>query len=191
MSDLFKTRKKVEEGAEWRGTINVSIDGDQQELCVRQLRDHEFWEVMSLVDEDELQDLQGELPEEKMEEFRELRDADDLSEEEEGRLESLQDELEGSEVNIFDALSYDTYKGIKETAKYCVEPDAEDKREALVEFGDEIEEEYGRTADEEAQKWVNHNVINPMIENSTEFASFTIGIKALTESIGETGNLEN
>lgn len=191
MSDLFKTRQKVEEGAEWRGDINVSIEGEQMNLAVRQLRDPEFWDVMSLVDTDELEALQEELPEEKMEEYRELRDSDDLTQDEEDRLEALQDELENAEVNMFDIISTETFKGIQKSAKYGVEPDEEDKREALVENGNEIEEEYGRTTDEEAAKFINDKVIHPMIDRATGFASFTIGIKCLTETIGDTGNSKN
>lgn len=191
MSDLFKTRQKTEEGAEWRGSITVSMDGEQMNLTVRQLRDPEFWEVMSLVDTDELQDLQAELPDDKMEEFKELRDKDDLSEAEEQKLESLQNELENADIDMFDIISTETFEGIRKAAKYGVEPDAEDKREALVEHGDEIEEEYGRTTDKEAAKYVNDNIIHPMIDRMTGFTSFTIGIKCLTETIGDTGNLES
>lgn len=191
MSDLFETREKVEEGANWRGEISVAIDGDTQELCVRQLRDPEFWEVMSLVDTDELDQLQDALPEDKMEEFADLRDADDLNEADEERLEKLQEELEEGEVDMFDIISTDTFEGIRKAAKYGVEPDEEDKREALVEMGDEIEDQYGRTTHEEAANYINDQVIYPMIEKSTNFTSFTIGIKVISESIGDTGNLEN
>ncbi|WP_226041169.1 hypothetical protein [Natrinema sp. DC36] len=191
MSDLFKTREKVEKGAEWRGNITISIDDEQQNLCVRQLRDTEFWEVMSLVDTDELEELQDSLPEEKMEDFRELRDSEELTDEEQSRLDSLQDELEDGEVNMFEIISSDTFKGIQKAAKYGVEPDNDDKREALIEFGDKIEEQYGRTTQEEAAKYINNQVIHPMIDRATGFASFSIGIKCLTESIGDTGNLEN
>lgn len=191
MSDLFETRQKVEEGAQWRGEITVAIDGDKQELCVRQLRDPEFWEVMSLVDTDELAELQDNLPEDKMEEFNELRDADDLSEADEKRLEELQKELEDSDVNMFEVVSTETFQGIRKAAKYGIEPDDKDKREALVEYGDKIKEQYGRATNEEAAEYINDHVIDPMIESSTDFTSFTIGIKVLTETIGDTGKLEN
>lgn len=188
MSDLFKTRNKVEEGAEWRGDITVSMDGEKMDLTARQLRDPEFWEVMSLVDTDELEELQSSLPQEKMEEYKELRDADELDEADESRLESLQNELEESDVDMFSIISPSTFEGIRKSAKYGVEPDAEDKREALIEHGGDIEEQYGRTTDEEAAKYLNEQVIHPMIDRATGFVSFTIGIKCLTETIGDTGN---
>jgi len=191
MSDLFKTRQKVEEGAEWRGEITVSIDGEQMDLTVRQLRDPEFWEVMSLVDTDELEALQDELPEEKMEEYRDLRDADDLDAADEDRLEALQEDLEGADVEMFDIISTDTFEGIRKAAKYGVEPDAEDTREALIEHGNEIEERYGRTTDEEAARFVNDTIIHPMIDAATGFTSFSVGIKCLTETIGDTQDLGN
>lgn len=190
MSDLFESRQKVEDAADWRGEITVSIDGDQQELCIRQLRDPEFWEVMSLIDTDELQELQESLPEDKMEEFSDLRDADDLDEAEEERLDALQEELESQDADMFDIISTSTFEGIRKAAKYGVEPDEGDKRTALIEHGEEIEEMYGRTTHDEAEQFVNNNVIGPMIDNSTDFTSFAIGIKCLTETMGDTGNSE-
>lgn len=191
MSDLFKTRKKVEEGAEWRGTIDVEIEGDSMELSVRQMYDPEFWEVMSLVDTDELEDLQAELPDEKMEEFQELRDKDDLSEKEEKKLSNLQEELENEEVNMFDTLSDDTFEGIRRAAKYGWVPDEHDAREALTQYGQEIQDEYGQATTEEATDWLQENYIEPTVDRATGFASFAIGIKVLTETIGDTGNSES
>lgn len=191
MSDLFKTRKKVEEGAEWRGEINVELDGETMNLAVRQMYDPEFWEVMSLVDTDELEELQNQLPEEKMREFKELRDKELLTDEEEERLSNLQEELDSEEIDMFDALSDDTFAGIRQAAKYGWVPDAEDCREALIEFGDEIKEEFGSTTEEEARKWLNKHYIADTVDRATGFASFAIGIKVLTETIGDTKNSES
>lgn len=191
MSDLFETREKVEKGAQWRGEITVSIDGEQHNLTIRQLRDTEFWEVMSLVDLDEIEDLQEQLPEDKMDTIEELQNKDDLTEEEQTKLENVKDEIEQEDVNMFDILSYDTFRGIQLAAKYGVEPDAEDCRTALGQYGDKITDRYGAATDEEARKWIQDEQIDPMIEDSTDFTSFTIGVKALTESIGDTGNSNN
>lgn len=190
MSNLFETRQKVEESAEWRGSITVAVDDDQQTLSVRQLRDPEFFEVMGLIDTDELESLQNALPEEKMEEYRELQERDDLDPDEEDRLEALQEQIENADVNMFDILSSETFEGIRRAAKYAVEPDGDDKRKALMEFAEEIEERYGRTRDEDAEKYLNETFIPSMIDRATGFASFTIGIKALTETIGDAENLE-
>jgi hypothetical protein len=191
MSDLFEVRQKVEEGANWRGTITVTIDGEQKDLTVRQLRDPEFWDVMSDIDTDELQKLQSDLPDEKMEEYRELQNADDLSEGEEDRLESLQREIEEEDVDLFDALSKETYDGIKQAAKYGVEPDPTDVQTALAQHTGEINDKYGGTSDEDARQYVNEHVIGPMIERSTNFTSFAIGVKALGETLGDEGNSES
>lgn len=191
MSDLFKTRKKSEETIDWRGEITVDIFGETMDLCVRQLSDIEFWEVMSLVDTDEIEALQDELPDDKMEEIADLREKDELTDDEQQRLSELQAEIENEDVDMFDLLSLETFKGIRQAAIYGVEPDEEDKREALVQHGDEIEEKYGGTSSEEAAEYVNDHMIKPMIEDATDFASFSIGIKCLTETIGDTENLGN
>lgn len=188
MSDLFEARQTVEEGAQWRGSINIMMDGDHKELTIRQLRDPEFWEVMSLVDRSELEALQEDIPEDKLQELRDLRDADELDEEDEARLESLQDSIEEEDIDLFDTLSYDTFRGIQKSAKYGLEPDSSDKQRIITEHAGEIDEQYGRVTDEEATEWAQHNVINPMIERATNFESFTIGMKVLTKSIGDTGN---
>lgn len=188
MSDLFEAREKTEKGADWRGTINVDIDGETHELTVRQLVDPEFWEVMTYVDTDELQSLQADLPEEKMEEFQELQTKDNLTEEEEDRLEELTAEVEDEDVDLFDALSYETYQGIKLAAEYGVEPDEEDIRRALTQHTGDIEEQYGGTSHDDARQYVNDHVIKPMIEESTDFTSFAIGVRALGQTLGDEGN---
>ena len=191
MSDLFQTRKKVEDGAKWRGEINVSIDGETDTLCVRQLPDSEFWEVMSLIDTDELNELQESLPDEQMEEYQELKEKEGLTDGKQNRLETLQAEIENSDVDMFDVISTETFEGIRKAAKYGVEPDDEDKRDALAQFTDEIRDQYGAATHEEAAKYINNTIIHPMINQATSFTSFTIGIKCLTETIGDTGNLDD
>lgn len=192
MSDLFQVRQKVEEGANWRGDITIAMDGEQKTLTVRQLRDPEYWEVMSLVNTDEIEELQDNLPEDKMERLKELRDKDeDLTDEEEEVLQNLQNEIEEEDVNMFDIISYETFQGIQQAAKYGTEADPQDVQRVLTEHGGEIAERYGAASDENARKWANDHIIAPMIDRCTNFTSFTIGVKVLAESIGDEGNLES
>lgn len=188
MSDLFEARQKTEEGASWRDTVTVDIDGEEYDLQLRQLVDPEFWEVMSLVDEQELQELQDDLPEDKMEEFRDLQQADDRTEEQEERLSELQAEMEDEDLNVFDALSYETYKGLVKAAKYGIEPDEADCRAALAEHAAEIEERYGAKTQENARTFLNEEEVAPLVERSTDFTSFVLGVKVLGATIGDEGN---
>lgn len=190
MSDLHSVRQKVEEGANWRGTIRVELDGEEHELTIRQLRDPEFQEVMSLIDREELQELQSDMGDSDLEEYRELQQKEDLDDEERERLEELRGSLQESTGNIFDVLSDDTFDGIRRCAKYCVEPDEEDLREAFVDRAADIEAEYGvKVQTPEDVKPAIQDDIEDMIDRSTNLASFTIGIQALVESIGkEEGN---
>lgn len=191
MSDLFEAREKVEKGAQWRGSINVDINEEAHNLTVRQLRDPEQWEVMQDIDLDELDALQGEIPEDKLEELNELQDADELTEEEEDRLGEIQSEVEEEDIDLFSTLSYETYEGLKTAAKYGVEPDQSDIRTALTQHTGDIRDKYGGSSEEEAKKYVNDYVIAPMIEESTDFTSFAIGVKVLGETLGDTKNSEN
>lgn len=189
MSDLFEAREKTEKGASWRGSINVSIDGEQHDLTVRQLRDPEFWEVMSQVNTDELEELQADLPEEKMEEFRELQNkGDELTDDEADRLDELQREVEEEDINLFEVLSFETYRGLQTAAKYGVEPDEDDIQYAMTNHADEIESDYGGLSRKNAVDYCNDHVIAPLIERSTDFTSFAMGVKCLGETLGDSGN---
>lgn len=187
MSDLFETRQKAEESINWRGSITVPVDGEQKELTVRQLRDPEFWEVMTLIDLEEIEQLQGDLPEDEMEEYRELSDKEDLSDGESDRLEVLEEQL-NDQINIFDAISLQTYNGIVKAAKYCVEPDNEDVQQALAMHAGEIEEQHGSATQEAAEEYVNENVVKPMIDDFTDLTSFAIGMKSLEKTLEDEGN---
>jgi len=189
MSDLYDVRQKTEEGKEWRGEITVPMDGESKTLTVRQLVDTELWEIRSYIDFDELKSLDehDDLDEDKVEELRELTEQDELTDDEENRLAELEEELDGS-FDVFDAISMDTFRGIKLTAKYCVEPDQNDVVQALNNHAAEIENDHGQADDDTAAEWVNTNVIHPMIEDSTNLNSFMIGMKALEETLESEGN---
>lgn len=189
MSDLFTAKDKIKKGADWRGEITVDIDDTEHTLCVRQLVDPELEEVWDKIDRSELEDLREELPSEKMEEHRDLMDMDDRSAEEEERLEAVKEELEGETPDIFEILSSDTFAGIRQAAKYGVEPDDEDLDEAFRNRAREIESEYGIKVHtpEDVEQAVQDDIAT-MVESCTNFTSFEIGTKVLTETVGDEGN---
>lgn len=191
MSDLFDVKQKVKEGQDWRGSVSVEIDGVEKELCIRQLVDGEFYEVMEMINRDELSDLRDDLPEDVLEEYQDLRDTDDLSEDEVERKEELRETLEEESGDLFETLSKETFDGLKQCAKYAVVPDEEDKQAALRERGREIESEYGIKVQEPDDVLPALNdEIAAMIDGSTNFLSFTLGMKCLVETVGNEGNLE-
>lgn len=193
MSGLNTVRKKTEEGVNWRGTIHVSIDGEEVPLTVRQLVDPEYHEVMSMIDKDELQELREQMPQDVLDEYRELQNQEELDEEESERLEELQAELEDQDVDFFEILSDETFEGIRQCAKYCVEPDEEDLREAFASRAPEIEAEYGVKVETPSDiEPALQDEIEFMIDKSTDFVSFAIGIQCLVETVGEDeGNSED
>jgi len=189
MSDLFPLREKTEKGKEWRGEIIVPDGGDTRTLTVRQLVDTEYWEVMTYINLDELKNLSesDDVDEDKLSELQSLANQDELSDSEAERMQQLESEIDAN-LNIFDSVSMDTFKGIKKTAKYCVEPDQNDIVQAMNNHAATIEDEYGAATDENARKWVNDNVIDPMIEDSTDLLSFMVGMKALQATLETAGN---
>lgn len=189
MSDLQTVGQKLTEGAEWRGTIRVGVDGDEHELTIRQMKDPEWKGVRGDIDRDELQSLQDEMPSEKVEELDELRDKDELSDEQAERFEELEEEVREESPDPLAVLSDETFNAIRQVAKYCVEPDEEDKREAFMDRADEIEREYNtkvQTPDDVEEALQDD--IEAMIDNSTNMASFTIGMQCLVETVGDEGN---
>lgn len=187
MSDFHSVKEKVKEGAEWRGTIRVNIDDEEHELTIRQLRDPEFEEVMSLIDRNELDELQDELPQEAHDEYTDLsQKEEELTEEESERLAELEETLEEESPDMFDILSSSTFDGIRRCGKYCVEPDEEDLEQAFRERAGEIEREYGvKVKTPEDVKPALQDDIEYMIDNAVDFTSFTIGIQCLVETVGE------
>lgn len=189
MSDLHTVGKKLEEGANWRGTIRVSIGGEEHELTIRQLKDPEWKEVRGQIDRDELQELREEMPQEEMEELQELRGKEELDEDEQQRFEELEELVREEAPDPLAVLSDETFNAIRQTAKYAVEPDEEDKRQAFMERADEIEREYKtKVQTPEDVEEALQDEIEEMIDKSTNMASFTIGMQALVETVGDEGN---
>lgn len=189
MSDLHKVRSKTTQGAEWRGTIRVTIDEEEMELTVRQLTDPEFFDVMSMVDRDELEAMKEQLPSDKMDRLRELQEIEEPTDEEAEEREELQEELDNIDVDMFEYLSKDTFMGIQKAAILAVEPDEEDLHYAVKHRAHELEDKYDVTIKtaEDAREPLNAE-IEEMIRNSTNFTSFIIGVQALTETVGNEGN---
>lgn len=187
MSDFDKLRKKVAEGRDWRGTIRVNIDGDELELTVRQLRDPEYYDVLSSIDRDELQELRDAYPQDVLEEYRELQNSEeDLTDEEQERFEELRDTLEEESPDFTNVLSQSTFDGIRQCAKYAVEPDDEDLASAFQSRAAEIEREYNtKVQTPEDVRPALQDELEELIDDATDFASFTIGMQALVQTVGE------
>lgn len=189
MSGLSSVKQKVKEGAEWRGQITIDVQGSEEELTIRQLRDPEFEEVMGLIDRDELSDLREAYPSEAMERLEELQSLDELTDEQSEELEDVQQQIQDHDVNVFDYLSSSTFEGIRKAAIYGIEPDDEDKREALRDRAHDIEREYGVKVETPEDTVVAlQDDIEMMVRESTNFLSFRMGMKVLTETVGEEGN---
>lgn len=190
MSDLLQAKQKIQEGIEWRGTITAEINGEEHEFTIRQLRDSELREVLDLLDREELKELSSDLPEEEVEELRELqRKEEDLTDDEQDRLEELRETVEEEAGDVLDVLSEDTFEAIRNTAKYAIEPDEEDLEQAFKNRASAIEREYGyKVKTPEDVKPALQDEIDQMIDDATNFTSVNIGIQCLVETVGEEGN---
>ena len=190
MSDLHVLREKTAKGKDWRGTIRVMLEDTEIELTVRQLTDPEMFEVMSMIDMEEVKSLRGDLPEEQLERFYDLQDKDELTEDEEEEFSELEELLNDKSSNLFENLSKETFNGIVTCAEYCVEPDNEDLKEAFMQDGwvAQKEKEYGEIKTPEDCYEPLKDDLRKDIRNMTNFTSFNIGIMALMESVGDSKN---
>lgn len=191
MSDFHRLKQKSQEGIEWRGTISVEYDGEMMELQVRQLSGPEFEEVMRLVDREELKALRDLVPSDIREEYNELQERDDLTDEESARLSALQEEMEEAMggKTLFDILSTETFEGIRKCAIYCVEPDREDLEYYFKNEASQIEQEYGiKVRYPEDTYQAAKDDLEYMVRNAPDFIGFTIGLQALMETVGDEKN---
>lgn len=193
MSDMHRLTQKTREGKEWRGTITVEDDGDELELTIRNLVSPEIEEVFRKIDRDELETLRDELPKDKMDERRELleMDEDERSDEDDARLETLNEELRGEHMKLFDILSSETFEGIRLAAKYGVVPDQDDMEDAVLNRAREIEKERGIQVQqpEDTFDYLKDELVE-VVEESTDFMGFQLGMKVLRETGDDEGNSE-
>lgn len=194
MSELDSAVSKTLQGAEWRTTISVPMGDETKELTTRQLVDDEFYEISDMIDWDELEEYSNAVPSDLREQYEELSEQKtdetvELTDEEETKLNELEEEIEEKTPRIFDVLSYDTFKGLQKAAKYGIEADEEDKKDALRTKGREIEEEYGvKVSLPKDTEIYWEDQISTMVENSTNLSTFIIGMKVLMNTADSAKN---
>jgi len=189
MSGFSKAKAKLKEGSDWRGEITVDIDDEPVTLCVRQLTDPQMEEVMALFDRDEIEELRSQYPDDVRDELDDLRDKEDLTDEEEERRSELQSQMEDADVDIFGVLSEDTFEAVRLAAIYGVEPDDEDMAEAMRERAHEIEKEHGIQVKEPSD---THDALKAewqdILYQATDFVSFEAGMEVLMATVDDEGN---
>lgn len=204
MSDLLGLASKTEEGADWRGTIEVEMGGEMLEVTIRQLFDPEERRFRSMVDSEKIAEMQEAIPDDLAEELQELRSMspDDRSDGEEERMVELNQELQShlSDIEEPDGL----YEALRYAAKKAVCPDDEDVRNALddAEIVKWAEDEYGVTVNTPEDLYdaskegpgagnpgpLKAYVQERIIDQSTDGTSYEIGMQAMQESLDTEGN---
>lgn len=210
MSDLLQVDRKVQEGADWRGTVDVSFGeketvtegGEEKEVSVtyelthRQLTEQEFGEAVDRVGADNfeekitsLEENTGDLNHDELEEIRKLsqQDPESLSEEERDRVESM---MKTSDVGgLFTMMDPDMINGLHYAAKKGVVPDEEDVKKALNMSPPEMQEAFGEMVKDEDEMWDKLNDrVEKMVDNSVGFTAYSIGLEVLFSSMDDEGN---
>ena len=190
MSGFNKLREKAAKGQEWRGDITVGSGDDALDLKIRQLNDPEYYEVMSGINHDELEELGDMMPEDDLERFRELDDMDDRTEEQEAEMQLLEEDLNRQSAQIFKIMSKETFEAIRTAAKYGVVPSEDDVREMMMDDSwvkDKEDMGYDVSHYDGAYEALNDET--PMIiDGQTDLESFEIGMEVIYETVGGEGN---
>lgn len=204
MSDFKRLRGKTIEGRAWRGTITVTIDGEDMELSIRQMTDGEYYDVTNRIDMGELKSIRDVLPTDIVNEYRELQEREELNDGEQKRKEQLEEELAAADTNFVKSISGDTFDAVVDCAKYCVVPDIQDVNDMFMdnEYIAYVEEEYGfrpqtpkdlydPEKDGKTDEWAGplKDEMQSIIDQQTGLMSFVIGLMCFIETMGgEEGN---
>jgi len=200
-SDYFESRKKLVQGNNWRGEITIEIDGDEYNWTVRQMEDDEYFDVISDIDRDAIQEFRDEVDEDKLEEYRELQDErkelrnkrdgddDNLTDDEQERLDEvdervgeLREELE--DADILDRIDQETFEAIRRAGRYGVVPGEDDVDYVMGLTFDRQEELFGRKIQsrDEAETAIKDDMTQ-VLENATDFVSFEVGLQVLQKTM--------
>lgn len=196
MSDFLTVRQKLTEGLKWRKTIDVSINGEDYSLAIRQLKDEEFLEIYPRIDLEKIQEIVNEdetaTKEEDFERLQELRNKEadeELDEDEEQEKAILEEKVEGEEQKLINALDVEAFKAIQEASVYAVVPDGDDIDEVLQMKSSTQKEMFGKTIrTPEQAKEVLTNDMEDLMKNATDLVSFEVGLQAFLETASEKGN---
>jgi hypothetical protein len=196
MSEYFKSREKLIQGNNWRGTIDVEIDDESYEWTVRQISDDEYFDVISDIDRDSLSQFRDDIDEDKLEEFRELRDRDDLDDDEQERHDELREELE--DTDILDRIDDDTFNAIRRAGMYGVVPSEDEVNHVMSLTFEEQDRLFSEHKDKVPEIVHDGNVriqsrdvgekvvkedIKERLRNATDFLSFEVGMQVLKKTM--------
>ena len=181
----MKARQKIQEGKDWRGTANVVLGGDTQELTHRLLTETEFFEVRQSIDLQKLQEYAQEEESEAEKRVKELQQKEELSDAEEEELEELSVEVQQKQAEIEEALGENAYQSLMDAGKKALVPSEEDVTEAMNLPVEEQKRIFGRIPN--GGKPVFRDLLKSdmeeMVEEQPYPIKYLIGQQAFVESV--------
>lgn len=139
--DYLTGRRKVSQGTDWRGTVNVSLGDDTVSWGHRLLNESEFFEVKQIISLSEFEDYKDEDQPDAQERLLELQEKEELTDEEEAELQDLSREMAAETDKIEDALGDDAYDKLMWAGKQAVMPTDEDLEDLVFNAPKEIQSE--------------------------------------------------
>jgi len=189
--DWITARQKINEGTDWRGTANVTVDGEAREIGFRLLNESEFLDLKRVIPLSDLQEYQDEDQSEAEERLQELQSKDELTDEEERELETLQAKVASMQDEIEDKLGQEAYDEILRAGKRAVMPtegDVQDILDAPLDVQKQILHHVPDYMDFEAAEELLKQDMEQTIEDQPYPIKFTLGMQAFMESVKVLGN---
>lgn len=128
--DILKAKDRTQQGREWRGTIEVPVDGEPLTYGYRLLMETEMTQLDSALPDEGGIDPE-ELDEELQEKYEELTDIQEIpesdrSEDEQERAEQLAEEIQSKAGDARDGFGAEAYEKILEAGVWAVKPNPSD-----------------------------------------------------------------
>lgn len=192
MSEWAELRNQIQQGADWRGTVNVPVGDETFEITYRLLTESERQSLLPRIDMKSLVEHREEGQSDAEEVVEDLQSADDLSEAEEEQLQEAQMDLARQRADLIDALGAETFEAIRDAGRIGIVPDEEDVSQVMEEPIAESRERFGPIDDvpdaPETRAEAREAVVAEMdhwLEQSPYPVKFTVGQEVFAATQGE------
>lgn len=194
--DWITARRKINEGTDWRGTANVTIDGAAKEIGFRLLSESEFLELKRVIPLSELQEYEEDEQTEAEQRLQELQAKDDLDADEERELESLQEQVAAMQDSIEDALGSEAYDKIMWAGRKAIMPTDDDIQDFYncspqvqceIAGVQSVKQLPQHMSDDDVEDILKNDMID-VISQQPYPIKFNIGMQAFMESVKVLGN---
>lgn len=118
-------KNKINEGTDWRGTIEIELGDETVEYTHRMLHESELIRVRNTIDQNAVDSDTDDIDEDARDRLVELQQKDELTDDERDEMRELGKDLAGDEDTLMDALSEDGMYLLMEMGRNAICPSEE------------------------------------------------------------------